>query len=379
MAKQIKKHGKTALILSLILMMVGMYAAILPAEAGDLDNRKVTVDDSTPGGTGVDYAFVADFTGTPNCIEVVFSAASVSAGLTTTSATQGAAADWTAPFTIGTWADIEKATPGTVRFWDATGEAAGSGKGFGIGTITNPTAGVYTATINTYTNGSCTDAATCCANTATDTGTVAFAIVAGVTVSVTVTETLSVTVAAASPMDCIDLGDVSATGITATAVPFGSTSGNSFIDGCQQITIGTNAVNGYVATAQEDDQLTFAATNEILDGTCDGSCTHTTGAAWGTNTNNGFGYCMEDKTGLASATADGTAWAAGKQCDQTSGNFKTFANISDSEAAQKIMENGSATGGTSDVSEIGFRISVSSGQTAGAYENEISYIVTPKY
>jgi hypothetical protein len=88
---------------------------------------------------------------------------------------------------------------------------------------------------------------------------------------------------------------------------------------------------------------------------------------------------MEDKTGLASATADGTAWAAGKQCDQTSGNFKTFANISDSEAAQKIMENGSATGGTSDVSEIGFRISVSSGQTAGAYENEISYIVTPKY
>lgn len=379
MAKQIKKHGKTVLILSLILMMVGIYAAILPAQAGDLDNRKVTISNSTPSETGVDYAFVADFTGIPKCIEVVFSAAAVSAGLTSTSATQGVAADWLAPFTIATWTDIDNSVDGTVQFWDTTGEAGGNVAGFGIGTITNPSAGVYTAKINTYSPGSCSSAATCCTGTATDEGTVAFAIVAGVTVSVTVTESLSVTVAAASPMDCINAGDVSATGITATAVPFGSTAGNSFIDGCQQITIGTNAVNGYVATAQEDDQLTFVAT-EIPDGTCDSaSCTHTTAGGWATNTNNGFGYCMEDTTGTASATADATGWADGKQCDQIGGNFKTFANIADAEVAQKIMEKTTATGGTDDVSEIGFRISVSPGQTAGAYENEISYIVTPKY
>ena len=378
MAKQIKKHGKTALILSLILMMVGMYAAILPAEAGSLDNRKVTVDDSTPGGTGVDYAFEADFTGTPKCIEVVFDSASVTAGLDTLSATSGADADWTT-FTKATWSDIDVSVDGTVQFWDATGEAGGSGASFGIGTIENPTAGVYTAKINTYSPGSCSSAATCCTDTVTDEGTVAFAIISGVTVSVTVTESLSVTVAAASPLDCIDSGDVSITsGITASAVPFGSTSGNSFIDGCQQITIGTNASNGYVATAEENDQLTFS-TNEIADGDCDGSCTYTTGAGWATNTNNGFGYCMFDVTGTAAATADGTGWAANKQCDETAGNFKTFANISDSEAAQKIMEKATATGGTDDVSKIGFRISVSSGQVAGAYENEIAYIVTPKY
>lgn len=379
MAKQIKKYSKTALILSLILMMVGVYAAILPAQAGDLDNRKVTVDDSTPGGTGVDYAFVADFTGTPKCIEVVFSAAAVSAGLSSTSAVSGADADWST-FTKATWADIDNSAQGTVQFWDATGEAGGNAAGFGIGTITNPSAGVYTAAINTYAPGSCSDAATCCTGATTDTGTVAFAIVAGVTVSVTVTESLSVTVAAASPMDCIDGGNVSITsGITATAVPFGSTSGNSFIDGCQQITIGTNASNGYVATVQEDDQLTFVA-NEIPDGTCDSSsCDYNSAGGWATNTNNGFGYCMEDMTGTAAATADATGWADGKQCDQVGGNFKTFANISDAETAQKIMEKTTATAGTSDVCEIGFRISVSPGQTAGAYENEIAYIVTPKY
>ena len=381
MAKQIKKHGKKALILGLILIMVAMYVAILPAKAGALDNRQVTLSDSTPGHTGVDYAFVADFTGTPTCIEVVFCTTATDNGMVTTSATQGADADWGIPFTKGTWADIEKATNGTVRFWDATGEAGGAGASFGIGTITNPSALTYTAKITTYTVGSCTDAATCCAaGNETDEGTVAFAIIAGVTVSVTVTETLSVDVAAADPMDCINGGDVSATGITASAVPFGSTSGNSFIDGCQQITIGTNASQGYIATSQEDDQLTLTGdSTEISDGTCDGSCTHETAAGWATNTYNGFGYCMWDVTGTAAATADATGWVDNKQCDQVAGNFKTFANITDTETAQKIMEKIGPTGGTNDVSEIGFRISVGAGETAGAYENEIAYIVTPKY
>ncbi len=379
MPKIIKKYGKITLVLGLILTLIGMYSTILPAKAGSLANRSVTLSNSTPAETGVDYAFEADFTAsTVKCIEVVFSATAVSNGMVTTSATQGASADWGTPFTEATWADIDNSVNGTVQFWDATGEAGAAVASFGIGTITNPSAEVYTAKINTYNPASCTNAATCCVAPIIDEGTVAFAIISGVTVSVTVTETLSVVVAAASPVDCIDGGDATASSVTASAVAFGSTSGNQFIDGCQQVTIGTNANSGYVATAQEDDQLTYL-TNEISDGTCDTSCSYTTAAGWATNSNNGFGYCMWDVTGTAAATADGTGWADNKQCDQVAGNFKTFANISDTEAAQEIMNNGSATGGTSDVSKIGFRISASSGQTAGDYENEIVYIVTPKY
>lgn len=379
MAKQIKKHGKKALILGLILIMVVMYVAVLPAKAGALDNRQVTLSDSTPGATGVDYAFEADFTGTPKCIEVVFSTTATANGMVTTSATQGANADWGEPFTKATWADIENSVNGTVQFWDATGEAGGVGASFGIGTITNPSALTYTAKINTYAPGSCDSAVTCCTGTKTDEGTVAFAIIAGVTVSVTVTESLSVQVAAADPIDCVDGGDAAASSVTASTVAFGSTSGNSFIDGCQQITISTNASQGYVATVQEDDQLTYN-TDEIPDGSCDTTCTHITADGWADNTNNGFGYCMWDVTGTAAATADATSWADNKQCDQSAGNFKTIANISEAEAAQEMMKKTSATGGTADVSKIGFRITVSAGQVAGGpYENEIAYIVTPKY
>lgn len=379
MAKIIKKYSRIALVLGLILTLIGMYSTISPVKAGSLANRSVTLSNSTPSETGVDYAFEADFTATNiKCIEVVFSATAVTNGMVTTSATQGADADWGTPFTKATWADVDNSVDGTVQFWDGTGEAGASEASFGIGNITNPSAEVYTAKINTYVPGSCNSAATCCTGDKTDEGTVAFAIISGVTVSVTVTETLSVTVAVADPVDCINGGDATASSVSATTVAFGSTSGNQFIDGCQQITIGTNAGEGYVATAQEDDQLTYL-TNEIADGDCDGSCTYTTAAGWADNSNNGFGYCMLDMTGTAAATADATGWADNKQCDQASGNFKVFANISDTETAEEIMKKASATGATSDVSKLGFRISASSGQTAGDYENEIVYIVTPKY
>lgn len=197
MPKIVKKYGKITLILGLILVLIGMYVTILPTQAsGTLPNRSVTISNSTPGAAGVDYAFKADFTAsTIRCIEVVFSAAAVTNGMVTTSATQGADADWGGtPFTKATWADIENATPGTVRFWDATGEAGASAAIFGIGTITNPSALAYSAKINTYAPGSCTNAATCCTGTKTDEGTVMFAITAVVTVSATVAETLSVSI-----------------------------------------------------------------------------------------------------------------------------------------------------------------------------------------
>jgi hypothetical protein len=197
MPKIVKKYGKITLVLGLILVLVVMYVTILPTQAsGTLPNRSVTISNSTPGATGVDYAFKADFTAsTIKCIEVVFSATAVTNGMVTTSATQGAAADWGGtPFTKATWADIEKATNGTVRFWDATGEAGASAAKFGIGTITNPSALAYSAKINTYAPGSCTDAATCCTGTKTDEGTVVFAIVSGVAVSATVGEYLTFTI-----------------------------------------------------------------------------------------------------------------------------------------------------------------------------------------
>jgi hypothetical protein len=206
--------------------------------------------------------------------------------------------------------------------------------------------------------------------TMTDDGDALIAVVDTLTASVTVDETLSFTVAGVAAAACSDRPDVDTEiTTTATSVPFATTTGDEFIDGCQSLTVSTNAVGGYSVTVTESDQLTFGGST-ILDGTCDGGCTETTDAAWATDTNNGLGYCLEDMSGTDVQDFSGV------QCNDVAPQFKIFPELG-TDTPESIMANSGVVSGSN--AHVGYRLSVSSSQGAGTYTNEIVFVATPTY
>ncbi|MDZ4230170.1 MAG: hypothetical protein U1C53_03450, partial [Candidatus Veblenbacteria bacterium] len=178
----------------------------------------------------------------------------------------------------------------------------------GVNQINNPskTAAAGTADVNDV-------AISFTGNAAADSGTALVATVEGVTVSVTIDESLSVVLAEVAAASCpstlpgTDKSDEA--GHTDTAIDFGTlTSGDAFYNSCHQLTIGTNATDGYSTTVYKT-QLLTAGSDTIAEGDCNaGSCTTTGSGLWTTTTENGFGYCMDDVTGDAAVTADGSGW-----------------------------------------------------------------------
>ncbi|MFZ2206156.1 MAG: hypothetical protein WAV29_01700, partial [Microgenomates group bacterium] len=147
---------------------------------------------------------------------------------------------------------------------------------------------------------------------------------------------------------------------TPTAVNFGSvTSYDTFYRAEQEIYIQTNSSNGYVVTAQYNNALkTAGGTNTILDGACDGACSASTQAAWGTATNNGFGYTLGNITGTEAA------W--------TGATFKIFGAT-----PQTIMTKATGTAGSRIA--VCYQLSVDTTQATGYYFNKLTYIATPKF
>jgi len=147
---------------------------------------------------------------------------------------------------------------------------------------------------------------------------------------------------------------------TPTAVNFGSvTSYDTFYRAEQEIYIQTNSSNGYVVTAQYNNALkTAAGAQTILDGTCDGACTASTQAAWGTAANNGFGYT------LGNITNTEAAW--------TGATFKIFGAT-----PQTIMSKATGTAGSQIA--VCYQLSVDTTQATGYYFNKLTYIATPKF
>lgn len=145
-----------------------------------------------------------------------------------------------------------------------------------------------------------------------------------------------------------------------TSIPFGSISSfDTFRRAAQTHYVQTNATNGYTVTVQYDNALKKAGVaTTILDGTCDGTCTADTAAAWGTSTNNGFGYTLGNVAGSA-AKFTGT-------------NFKTF-----SSSAKTIMEELVVTSGSRVA--MCYQLSVDAAQETGFYYNKLTYIATPKF
>lgn len=231
--------------------------------------------------------------------------------------------------------------------------------------ITNSTAAVYTVTTD---------------STDEDAKDTLIAIIAGTTLSATIDETLTFTVGARTTGECNTLvtGGTENNDSTATTLPFGTLSSDTFYNECQRLTVGTNAAVGYSTTVNTTTRPTSGA-NTIAKATCDGAaCSDTVSAPWDTPTNNGYAYCVKDSTGDAAATADGTEWTAAQQCGGGSQAFKSIARTDASDTPRSIMASIVATT-ANDVTDIGYRMSIGAGQAAGSYTTTVIYIATPTF
>lgn len=389
MPQTIKKRTKELVAGILILSLLCWFGLIKPALAGDLSNVSDTISDSRPTTPVPTHTIIF----TMESGTTIANTETVTVQFTgfTTGATVGVNGDWTVSHDAdgaGAYTDLTVTTDYTITqmpvstadptatftFTAAGSTAIGTNKYMkivftnGAGKLPNPSAGVKTITI---------------AGTFGDTGVAKVSIISGVTVSVSVAETLSFAIDEESAANCADTigGTEITSGITATAMPFSTISANTFYYGCQKLTVSTNATDGYTTTVKEIDQLELSDnTTEIADGTCDGTCSETVSTTWTStaDANAGFGYCLEDATGNAAVTADATYWATTAQCNDATPQFKVFPCLEETEAASAVMQS-AASLTTADITRVGYRINVSSTQTAGSYTNEIIYVTTPQY
>jgi hypothetical protein len=221
-----------------------------------------------------------------------------------------------------------------------------------------------------------------------------FATADSTTVSIGVVEAVRIT-ASVAPQITFEINGV-ASGVTACgqttdvtttaeAVPLGELSISSFTDAAQSLSVSTNATNGYTVTALANDQMGRDA------GTCTGdntgsdcipdsvgdttTMTHAVADEWVTATINGLGFSL-DNINTSGLTApfeyDSTAGGcAGVYC------ARQFADSEDSQTAQTVFSS------TSVADEhnlyVCYRATISSTQSAGEYENNITYTATATF
>ncbi|OGK45986.1 hypothetical protein A3B46_00990 [Candidatus Roizmanbacteria bacterium RIFCSPLOWO2_01_FULL_39_19] len=218
-----------------------------------------------------------------------------------------------------------------------------------------------------------------------DNGELVVAPVEAVLVSATVDEILNLTVAgvSSSTSTCGQTTDVTT---TAYSVPWGTIASiATFYEAAQQLTVSTNADDGYSVTVEENDQMnketdacdsptsgTADYTDScIQDTTCGASvCSESTSADWtDASTYFGLGYSL--------ANVDGTD--AGFTYNESSRTFssKQVADQENSETKATIMTNAGPVS-SKDI-YVCYRISVSALQPAGYYQNVVKYTATATF
>lgn len=213
------------------------------------------------------------------------------------------------------------------------------------------------------------------------------------TVSVGVIEAVRVTATVPPQITFAILGVASGTSAcgvntdvttSATTVPFGEISISNFTDAAQGLTVSTNANNGYVVTAQANDQLGKdgqTCTGDAASGTCipdssgdTSTMTHTTPDEWNVSSNKGFAFSLHDINTSTTEAFSYDSTAGG--CD---GTFcaRQFADSEDGQAPQTLFS--STTVADNENLYVCYRIVVSSTQEAGNYENYVTYRATATF
>ena len=352
----IKKHGKTALVLGLILILLAVYLAIPEGQATTISSKKITVSDSRPSTASVTYTFTGTHTASSTkCLNIQFCQAASGTctipnnmSVNTASATSTGWNGWT----YASWSAGFATTATGFKYTYATGENGGSAYAFaGTGITNSDTAGTYYAWVNTYDNTNCSS------SPVDDTGVAAFAIISGVSVTATVNESLTFAITGLASSTSCKTAVTSTVTTLATSVPFGTLSTSANAIGCQTLTVTTNSTGGYTTTG--------AFTQNLLSGSNDidnHSGTNANPTAFSGAGTEAFGYTSNDAslgTGTTTRFGDNNVWAG----------FST----TQTEVAY------SASGVSSQATIIGYQAGISTTTVAGSYSTTVVYVTTPTY
>jgi hypothetical protein len=202
-----------------------------------------------------------------------------------------------------------------------------------------------------------------------DSGWTRVVILSGVEVSAAVDTIFTFTVAGLPAGSAVN--GVTTSGATgSTSIPFGTLVANDASTTAQQLTVSTNAANGYTVTVQVDQQLE-SSTGAVIDGFSNGSYTNTPttwqvpSATLGVPATYGhWGITSNDATTTRSAEFDSNEW------------------VSASTSPIVVMSHDGPANGTGHQARanVGYQVEISSLQEAGDdYQAVVTYVATPTF
>lgn len=212
------------------------------------------------------------------------------------------------------------------------------------------------------------------AGSQTDSGETVVAILDRVTVSAAVDATLLFSVAGVASGGTVN-GETISTSSSAIAIGFGLLASGTPIVAAQDLTVTTNAANGYVVSVHEDQDLT-AGNGAKIHLFKDGSQVATP-TAWtnpsatlgSVNTYGHFGLTSDDTDLNANEFFSGSA-------------IKWAGNFSATSTRTVLSNSGPADGTTQNIGKarVGYKIQITSLQAAGSdYTNHLIYVCTPTF
>lgn len=150
----------------------------------------------------------------------------------------------------------------------------------------------------------------------------------------------------------------------ALSVAYGSISLIGFNDLAQRLSCVTNSNDGYVVTVYEDGPMhNINNDNTLPDTTCDGGYTSTVAAPWTTNNGSQWGYTLQNLN-------------VGETVFSFETGYKAFGNGAGN--AQEIMRN-TSTPIAIERAYSCYRLTASTFQEAGNYENKLVYTATATF
>lgn len=324
--------------------------------AASLSNSSLNLSDPRPSAVGTTYTFTWSnvTTSTIKCIKIRFSTVStgvtVPTGMITTS-TGVASLSTYVPNPAG-WT-VDATTNGTVlvTYSGGTAPASASSRTLVLSNITNGSVADtrYFGLFDTYNN-------TDCSSQAVDSGVVSFILTNGQLVSLTIDPSLTFTVNAVSVGQTVN-GSPTTVATTSTTVPFGPITSASNGIAAHDLTVSTNAGNGYTVYTRYTGALTSGSGSTIPDFT--GS--NTTPAVFSAAGTAAFGYTTEDVT-LGGGTAN--RFASNKYAAFTTSN-------------SPVIDSTTSVGSTT--TRIGYQAGVANTTAAGTYTTTVIMTIVPSY
>jgi hypothetical protein len=210
-------------------------------------------------------------------------------------------------------------------------------------------------------------------NATTDTGRTRVAIVDYVTVTAVVNTIFDFVVAGLATSTSIN-GETTTGASTVTEIPFGTLAANTEYSIGQELTVQTNARNGFVVTVQQDGNLQ-SSTGADIDGFIDGAYTNTP-AAWVAPSNS---LLLENTWGHWGMTSNDSNLNSNEFNVGTGGDRWVAASTT----PRAIFSHGGPSDGTTQdvgLARVAYQVQISPLQEAGDdYITTLMYIATPTF